>query len=181
MNRSWIPSSISLSTFKALTNFSFESCSASRRRFDAIFVHSVRLLPRCGVPRKIISLVRKRQASDLRNAYKPKSISHKVRALELSHFHTSLTTIPPRLCATNMTGSCFRQPGSAHPKLNSAFYFIFNFPFKLYLKITAVLGHIILVVSRKYVTNHIGIVSVCPYSCLWNIVCEVVFGPKYHF
>jgi hypothetical protein len=56
------------------TIFLFESCSASCARFDAIVPHSAYVLPRCGVPRKTMALVRDRHMSDLRSAYPPPSV-----------------------------------------------------------------------------------------------------------
>lgn len=74
-NCSWMLSNTSLSTSKVSTIFLYESCSATRARFDAISPQLVHSLPRCGVPRKTINLVRRRHASDLRMAYKRKSTS----------------------------------------------------------------------------------------------------------
>ena len=72
-NCSWMLSNTSLSTSKVSTIFLCESCSATRARFDAISPQLVHSLPRCGVPRKTINLVRRRHASDLRMAYERKS------------------------------------------------------------------------------------------------------------
>jgi hypothetical protein len=71
LNSSWILSNTSLFTSSVLMIFLFESCSASCARFDAITPHSAYVLPRCGVPRKIIALVRDRYMSDLRSAWSP--------------------------------------------------------------------------------------------------------------
>ena len=86
INCSWMLSSTSLSTSRVSRIFLFESCSTSRARFDAISPQLARGLPRCGVPRKRINLVRWRQASDRRIACKPVSnLSRQIREQHSSY------------------------------------------------------------------------------------------------
>jgi hypothetical protein len=68
LNSSWILSRTSLFTSNVSTMFLFESCNASRARFDVISPHPASALPRCGVPRKTMAFVRDRHTSDRRIA-----------------------------------------------------------------------------------------------------------------
>lgn len=72
LNSSWMLSSTSLFTSSVSRIFLFESCSARRARLDATWPQPANSLPRCGVPRKMISLVRSRIFFDRRIAYSSK-------------------------------------------------------------------------------------------------------------
>lgn len=73
LNSSWMLSSTSLFTSSVSRIFLFQSCSARRARLDAIWPQPAYALPRCGVPRKMMSLVRLRTVSDRRIACSSKS------------------------------------------------------------------------------------------------------------
>jgi hypothetical protein len=69
LNSSWILSKTSPLTSSVCTSRLFESCRARLARFDAIPPQPAYVLPRCGVPRKTINLVRLQIVSDLCSAY----------------------------------------------------------------------------------------------------------------
>ncbi len=98
---SWMLFKTSLFTSSASNIFLFESLRVIRARLVAISPHPAAELPRCGVPRKTISLVRVRQVTDLLIACGYISF----RPCAQRYQRTFLTIIPPRLCATNMIGS----------------------------------------------------------------------------
>ena len=46
-------------------------------------------------------------------------------------------------------------------------------------KVPTVLGHAVFVTRLEQTTDHIRVISICPYSCLRNVLSEVVLGPEH--
>ena len=158
--------------------FLFESCSARRARFEAIWPQSAYVLPRCGVPRKMISFVRLRIASDRRMACSKKSVESSTLLCRLPSL-TSLRMMPPRLCTTNASGFCatVRRWFPATSELINI-YSIIDFALKPDRQISAVLRDAVLVVGLEKTVDHVGVVSVRPYARLGKIDCEILFRPE---
>ena len=74
LNSSWMLSSTSLFTSSVSRIFLFESCRARRARLEAIWPQPAYALPRCGVPRNMMSFVRLHIASDRRRAWRSRSV-----------------------------------------------------------------------------------------------------------
>ena len=84
--------------------------------------------------------------------------------------------IPPRLCATNMTGSCRVSLASEHSDWPQPY--LFHLSLELDGEVLSVLRYAVLVVRAKQVRDHVRVVSVRPYSRVGRVGREQLVRPE---
>lgn len=91
---------------------------------------------------------------------------------------TSLTIIPPRLWATKIIGSWHAISLLCQPFKENWVHLIIYVALESNPKVAPVSRYAVLVIRLEQTPNDVRIVSVCPYSCLRNILSEIFFGPE---
>lgn len=93
--------------------------------------------------------------------------------------HTSLTIIPPRLCATNIIGIYDMLVEKPRHKLRVRTCLVFNLPVKLHGEVSAVLRYAVLIAGFEQAADDVCIISICPYFGSRFVLEEVIPWPKH--